>query len=126
MTDFVTVASYTNPVDARIGKSALEARGISAYILGEHTASMHLPGVDGVSGIELKVPGNDYQTAKALLQPLEDDTPRCPICGSDSVRPAYNVLHALALELFGRSTREIISRRQCNACGHKWLTDLAQ
>lgn len=120
MADFVTVASYTNPVDASIGKSALEARGIATYIQGEHTASMHLPGVDGVSGIELKVSAADFQTATALLQPVESKRFTCPKCSSEDVRPAYNVLHALALELVSRNPNEIASRRKCGHCGHKW------
>lgn len=126
MADFVTIASYTNPVDASIAKSALEARGIAAYIRGEHTASMHLPGVGGVSGIELKVPAEDLEAAKALLRPVEGSEPACPICGAIDVQPAYNVLHALALEVIGRSTKEVMSRRRCARCGHKWQDEIAQ
>jgi len=120
MADFVTVASYTNPIDAGLAKSALDARGITAYIHGEHTASMHLPGVDGVSGIELKVPEEDYQIARAILRPDAAETPRCPICSSSDVRPAYNVLRALALEILGRSTEDVLTRRRCGKCAHKW------
>jgi hypothetical protein len=105
----ITVASYGNLMEAQIAKSALEAAGIRALIIGEHTAGnfqYH------VKSIPLAVDEDDAEAAEQIVnammgiahaERLTEEEPRhlCERCGSPDIErrkkmPAFGLFVALA------------------------------
>lgn len=128
MSDFVTVAAYTNIVNARIAKSVLDQHGIFALIANEHIADMNLPGVHGVTGIELRVRPSDADAAALLVADDTDgeEISACPRCGSNKISRANSILLGVFMDILGLSTRDRNARRRCKACGHDWPAQASQ
>ena len=87
----ITVATYGNLIEAQLAKTALEAAGIRAIIIGEHTAgNFH----HHMTAIPLAVDEDDAEAAEQIvnamigiahaerLEEVEDMTRRCERCGS--------------------------------------------
>lgn len=123
MPDFVTIASYTNVVNARIAKSVLDQHGIPAIIANEHIADMNLPGVAGVSGIELRVSASDAEAAAPLVtdeSAAHKGRSACPRCGSNQTGRRANVLLGVFMDILGLSTKKLNRQWRCSACGNDW------
>lgn len=98
----VTVASFTDVIEAKIVQSMLEAEGINCYVQDENIIGMNWMYSAAVGGVKLKVKESDKDEALVLLSDnvrIEEvpaffpdehvkgsaDTPLCPTCGSDDV-----------------------------------------
>jgi len=71
--DLVTVARYSDPVEAQMAQGVLEAAEITSFISGEEGNSL-LP---SVSGARLQVRNIDLDTARQLLNatPMHEGAP---------------------------------------------------
>jgi hypothetical protein len=94
----VTVSRYSHTHEAQIARSALQAAGIDAIVVGEHTAALE----QGPSDLRLQVREDDAEAADAVLNEMhgvahaeyirpsdaEEAAPpaRCERCGSPDVR----------------------------------------
>jgi hypothetical protein len=104
----VTVATYGNLIEAQLAKSALEAAGIRAVIIGEHTAgNFH----HHVTAIPLSVDEDDADAAEQIVNAMigiahaerieePEEQRRCERCGSPEVEarkkmPAFGLFTAL-------------------------------
>lgn len=66
--EIVTIASFSDPADARLALTILEDAGIAAFLSGEEANSLIPPAL----GARLQVRREDEATAKELLNtPLE-------------------------------------------------------
>jgi hypothetical protein len=109
----VTVATYANLMEAQIAKSALDAAGIHALIVGEHTAGNFQ---HHMKSIPLAVDEDDAEAAEQIvnamigiahaerLAPEELAAQRCDRCGSTEVErrkklPAFALFAALTFGL---------------------------
>jgi hypothetical protein len=63
---FVTVATFTNPIEAQLAAGRLEDEDIEVFLSGDLTASM-LSGFGSFSRVELRVPEEEAERAAALL-----------------------------------------------------------
>jgi hypothetical protein len=63
---FVTVATFTNPIEAQLAAGRLEDEDIEVFLSGDLTASM-LSGFGSVSRVELRVPEEEAEQAAAIL-----------------------------------------------------------
>jgi Putative prokaryotic signal transducing protein len=65
--ELVTVATFPEPIEAAVARSALEAAGIDVYLRGETANSM----VPVAFTAQLQVRAEDEQAARALLDAAE-------------------------------------------------------
>lgn len=142
--DLVTVASYTDAIQAHLARGRLEAEGIRAEVADEHYVSADWLMSNAVGGVKVRVPERMAERARRILQEIEagdfalpetlpetmpasppaspPDPARCPRCGSDAVeaseaswRFAVLGLHFLQLPLpFTRFSH------RCRHCGMRW------
>jgi hypothetical protein len=64
---FVTVASYTQPIEAQLAKGRLEDEGIKVFLTGDLTANT-FSGLGGLGGqVQLQVPEADVKRAEEIL-----------------------------------------------------------
>lgn len=125
------VAHFSFPYEAHIARAKLEAMGISAQVLDEHTVNMQWLYSNALGGVKVNVPAECFEKAKAILAEDEsellvaqkgEDRPRCKYCGSEDIE----------LEVKGRRLAFLVFiwlqfplwpwRRytQCNHCGHRY------
>jgi Flp pilus assembly protein TadD len=91
----VTVATFTNPLEAQAARMMLEEKGIQAFIADEHVPA---------GGVRLMGRESDLEEIVQVLGlPAEDDALQCPWCGSWDVD----------IPLVGR-------KRRCESCGYEW------
>ena len=144
----VTVATYGNLIDAQLARSALEAAGIRALIVGEHTAAnVH----HHVAAIPLSVDEDDAEAAEQIVNAMlgvahaervdsTEPSERCERCGSPEVArrqklPAFalfaaltfgigaaidNTLAAFYIFLAGIVFFLAAGAWRCRTCGHTW------
>ena len=106
----ITVGTYGNLMEAQVAKSALEAAGIRALIIGEHTAGnfqYHM------KAIPLAVDEDDAEAAEQIVNAMmgiahadrltveEEPRQHCERCGSPEIErrkklPAFGLFVALA------------------------------
>lgn len=105
----ITVATYANLMEAQIAKSALDAAGIRALIIGEHTAGNFQ---HHMKAIPLAVDEDDAEAAEQIVNamigiahaerlPVEEPQQLCEHCGSPDIErrrkmPAFGLFVALA------------------------------
>lgn len=132
----VTVATYSESVEAQMGRSALSAHGVRAFIADEHVATLTPHYIGRSLGIRLQVPRADLERAAEILRPpaadddreldeeddaAELDGPKCPACGA---RYAYRewapgqVLFIIAL--LGLPLLVLKKRWHCRKCDAYW------
>jgi len=72
MSDVVTVARFTEPLEAEMAKLRLTSAGIEVFLSGENAAIME----PGLGSLELQVSSEDEADARAILadpgEPPED------------------------------------------------------
>lgn len=69
ITDFITVAEYSNSMDAHLARLSLESEGIRAVVLGD---ILPYSGVlSEMNAIELQVPSESAAKAREILETLE-------------------------------------------------------
>ncbi|NZA25886.1 DUF2007 domain-containing protein [Luteimonas sp. SJ-92] len=68
----VIVATYTDPLEARIARGLLEAEGIEAHLGDEHSALGDWQWRLAIGGVKLRVPEEQRMHAQRVLQALDD------------------------------------------------------
>lgn len=63
MADVVTIASFTDPLEAEMAKLRLESAGIDVFLSGENARIME----PGLGPLELQVSSDDETDARAIL-----------------------------------------------------------
>ena len=144
----VTIPTYGNLMEAQIAKSALEAAGIRALIVGEHTAgNFHYH----MKSIPLAVDEDDAEAAEQIVNAMigiahaerlapEEAPQRCERCGSTDVSrrnklPVFvlftaltfgvgaaidNSMAAFYVFLAGIVVFLAAGSWRCGQCGHTW------
>ncbi|MBV1916244.1 MAG: DUF2007 domain-containing protein [Pseudomonadales bacterium] len=122
-----TVAAYSFPYEAHIGRAKLESEGIPAFVADEHTINMQWLYSNALGGVRLQVAASHRDAALKILNEdrsdlLADeegeDLPTCEKCGSTNTefyqigkRFAFLVFLGLHFPLF--PTRTAIRCLQC-------------
>lgn len=133
MPAYVTIDSFTNPLDAHIAKGLLESEGVPAILHSEHHVWSSWPYSFALGGVGLQVPeayadrardllarqrGGEFERALAEQQDVEED--RCGCCGSTDLRfirsPWLVLLMVATLGLSGVIFPPGIKGRKCNVC----------
>lgn len=63
----VTVARFTDYMEAELAKQLLEGEGITAFVMGQNTASVY-GGVPAAIDIQLQTPESQAEEAKEILE----------------------------------------------------------
>lgn len=63
MPDLVTIASFTEPLEAEMAKLRLESAGIQVFLSGENARIME----PGLGPLEMQVSAEDEDDARAIL-----------------------------------------------------------
>lgn len=133
MTDddrWVTVAAFTDALEANIARGRLEAEGVEAMLAHEHHVWANWLYSIALGGVKVQVRAQDTPRAREVIErlhageyalPDEEDPACCPRCGSSDIaerratwRLAFVSLFAFDLPLpFRRGSR-------CRRCGHTW------
>ncbi|MBS0664549.1 MAG: DUF2007 domain-containing protein [Verrucomicrobia bacterium] len=65
-----TIASFSQPVEAHLLRTRLEAEGIPAYIRDENLVTLDWLYSNAVGGVKVDVADEDYERAVAILAEL--------------------------------------------------------
>lgn len=130
---FVTIAAFSQPIEAHLARASLEREGIPCRILDEHIVSVVWIWSSAVGGVKLQVPATLHAAAKALLpagggleaRPSSDwvsadlAARRCPFCGSLRVQEEriHRGVAFLSWILFGFPIPYFRRRLACGSCG---------
>jgi hypothetical protein len=77
MANVVTVASFTEPLEAEMAKLRLESAGIEVFLAGENARIME----PGLGPLELQVSSEDEQDARAILADPGEPASEAPTAG---------------------------------------------
>lgn len=133
----VTIAHYTNPLEAHIARGRLESEGIEAFVADENIIWANWLLSDAVGGVQLRVTAENSIRARRILNEiansdiLESDSDKiqrtssghCPDCGAEtfqaSTLPSRLAFLSIALVNFPLPfTRQL---KHCRKCGHSRL-----
>ncbi len=121
-----TVGRYFSPAEAHAGRMALEAAGLTAWVVDEALGAVYGVGV----GTRLQVRVEDEQAARAVLDgspagaeclPADIAEPPCPQCGSRDVRPISEPIEDPDRKRSNPRNRQWYY--DCGSCGHRWPQD---
>ena len=90
---FVTVATFSQPVEAHLARTKLESEGVTCFVSDENVVTVNWLLSSAVGGVKLKVPEWQADYAREVLRPkprlvvvADNDTDRCcPRCRSVDV-----------------------------------------
>ena len=68
--EFVTLGNYST-LESQFVKSILEGEGIVSYVLGDGALNNNI-GLGSVGGVEIRVPEDDLERAKQILEEATD------------------------------------------------------
>lgn len=123
---WVTLRSFSTPIEAHLVRSHLEAEGIPCFLRDEHTIGMNWLYSNLLGGVRLCVPEDQVERAKEVLASgTELPTTSalvCPECGSPKVQDSsrmkkWALFSSLAFHLplpFAKKSY------RCEACGHSF------
>lgn len=125
--NFVTIATFTHPVEAHLAMTKLNSYGIDAILTDEHTASLDWVDLADSGAIELRVEEGLAEKAASVLglegfyfeeeaEPGEESGPVCKICNSRDVRGSGPL--TLLARLFDLPF--IKKSYECGRCGYRW------
>jgi hypothetical protein len=132
--DWVTVASFSQPIEAHLARTKLESEGIACIVGDENLVRVDWLLSNAVGGVKLLVPEWEAEQARALLRPqphlvvvAEEGEPAdgeliCPRCRSYDVyyqRFSQRVAGIFIL-LFGFLIPWRSRRWTCKQCGYEW------
>jgi hypothetical protein len=108
--EFVTLATFDDPVHAAMARNYLEAGGVRAFLLDEETVAMNWGISNAVGGIKLQVKASSLEEAEALLDEMhageaDDDAAHDPALATAIATP--ETVEELQEELDDRSPRDI-------------------
>lgn len=129
---WVTLTSFSTPLEAHMMRGRLEAEGIAVQIADEHLINADWLMSQALGGVKLQVDAADLARAEALLGELAaaefeweqepSPEPVCPHCGSTEIGE-QKTLWRLAMLLFFLEHVPLPAGRgrwQCRHCGHRW------
>jgi hypothetical protein len=131
--NWITVASFSQPVEAHLARTRLEAEGITCVVSDEYLVRVDWYLSNAVGGVKLRVPASDAPRARELLRPrprllvtgggvAADGEVICPRCRGDDVYfTRYNRRLAAAFTLLLGFLIPWRDRRwTCKQCGYAW------
>jgi hypothetical protein len=130
--NWITVASFSQPFDAHLARTRLEADGIMCVVSDEYLVRVDWLLSNAIGGVKLMVPAWEADRAKEILRPRPrlvvvadaDSTEEmiCPRCHCDDVYcTRYSPrLAALFVLLFGFLLPWRYLRWSCKQCGYSW------
>jgi hypothetical protein len=69
--DLVTIARFSNPLEANVLRNCLESHGIFAFVWGEHLGTAHLFLSVASGGMRVQVRADQVEQAKEVIAALE-------------------------------------------------------
>jgi hypothetical protein len=135
----ITVATFTDPLEAHIVRGRLEAESIESFVVHEHHVWANWFLSTALGGVKLQVRPEDAQRAREILRqeqagdyqlPVADVTeeiaaPRsaCPVCNSVDIAPERRSGHLSLLIVWLSALPFPYSgiRMTCRNCGHTWV-----
>jgi Putative prokaryotic signal transducing protein len=140
----VTVATFTNPLEAHIVRGRLQAEGIEVYVAHEHHIWANWFLSTALGGVKLQVSPEDVQRADEILQhervgdyegllpdaepPDTEPQPTCPVCYSLDIT-AFRRSGRLSLFIVWLSSLPLpysSNSMVCRNCGNTWVNRGAQ
>lgn len=141
---WITIASFDDPIEARLTCNQLEEAGIPAQLADEHLVSANRFYAQAVGGVRLQVDRVDEGRARKLLRELPEDEeidwgsvdpawsedereeapegvgcPQCH-CADISYEPFSRRLVFLSILLLGIPLPFMSRTWRCDRCGHQW------
>ncbi|WP_159397836.1 DUF2007 domain-containing protein [Sorangium cellulosum] len=132
----ITVATYSEAMEAQMGRSALIAHGIRAFIADEHVSTLTPHYIGRALGIRLQVPHSDLERATEILKsPHSDedhdndeeddaaelDGPKCPTCAARYAYREWSPGQVLAIVvLLGLPLLVLKKQWHCRKCDTYW------
>ena len=139
--ELVTVATFSDPMEAQLARAKLESGGIRGAIADDNLVAMDWYYTNAVGGVKLQVTADDLAAAREVLaeveaarkqreaqgsidEPAEAGDPVCPKCGSPEVyyERFSRRLAFLAMLLLRIPLPFLKQKWSCEACGHTWET----
>jgi hypothetical protein len=133
--DWVTVATFSQPVEAHLARTKLESEGVECVVSDEYLVRVNWLLSNAVGGVKLRVPEWEEHRARDVLRPrprlvvvADDHDPSregetiCPNCRSYDVyyrrfsRRAAGVFWLF----FGFIVPWLDRRWLCKQCGYEW------
>jgi len=130
--EFVTVGSYSTSYEANLVKSGLDAFGIDAILIDEHTINANWAWSNLLGGVKVQVSESEIEEALQLIQaePTDEQDEKdageetgviCPTCSSAHTHYFLdNRGSFLTWLVLGFPVLPAVSKRACTNCGHKW------
>jgi len=135
----ITIATFTNPLEAHIVRGRLEAEGIDTSVAHEHHIWANWFLSTALGGVKLQVKPEDAQRAREILQQEQagdyealvtdsvEETavprPTCPVCRSEDITPARRS-GRISLFIVWLSSLPLpysSVTMSCRNCGHTWV-----
>ena len=134
MGDWVKVASFSQPFEAHLARTRLEAEGIACVVSDEYLVRVDWFLSNAVGGVKLMVPAGEAARARDVLRPRPrlvavadagtraDGEMICPRCRCDDVYyTRYNRrLAGVFILLLGFLIPWRDRRWSCKQCGYAW------
>jgi hypothetical protein len=139
----VTVATYSEPLEAQIGRANLASHGIHAFIADEHLSTLNPHYIGAALGIRLQVLHPDLERASEILKstPEDDDSgdteeedeaaaeldgPKCPRCEARYSYKEWSLDQlVLIVVLLGLPLLFLQKRWHCRKCDASWPPETA-
>ena len=128
--NWITVASFSRPMEAHLARTQLEADGITCVVSDEYLVRVDWLLSNAIGGVKLMVPVWEAERAKEILRPrprlvvVADSAEEliCPRCHCDDVYQvnANRRTIFLFVLLFGFAIPWRSRRWTCKQCGYAW------
>jgi len=131
--DFVTVATFSRPVEAHLAKTKLESEGIPCFVTDEQLVQVNWLFPNTIGSVKLKVHATYMRRAQDVLRPkprlvvvaednaeIPDDELICPRCRSFDVYRRRQRFAAVAAAVFGFIVPWLGRKWMCKQCGYRW------
>jgi hypothetical protein len=130
--ELVTIGSYSTSYEANLVKSGLDAFGIDAVLIDEHTVNANWLWSNLLGGVKVQVSESEIEEARQLIhaEPIDEQDENdalaetgiiCPTCSSSNTRYFLDKRGSfLTWLVLGFPVLPAVSKRACTNCGHKW------
>ena len=135
----ITIATFTNPLEAHIVRGRLETEGIETFVAHEHHIWANWFLSTALGGVKLQVRPEDAQRAGEILQQEQagdyealitdaaeeppSAQPTCPMCHSEDITPVRlsGRISLLIVWLSSLPLPYSSVTMSCRKCGHSWV-----
>lgn len=132
--EWITIASFSQPIEAHLARAKLESEGITCMIGDENLIRVDPFLSNAIGGVKIMVPQWEVERAKDALRPQpqlvvvanDNDPPDgemiCPRCRSYDVyyRRYSRRISSIFILLFGFMIPWRDRRWSCTQCGYEW------